>query len=51
MSYFLEPVNILLYGAKGIQVAIGIKVANKLNLREGDYSGISEWTQFNHINS
>lgn len=32
----------------GIKVADGVKVANQLTLKEGDFPGLSRWSQYNH---
>lgn len=37
-----------LYGKTKIKVADGIQIAHQLTLKQGDYPGISGWTQCNH---
>lgn len=46
--YSLEFTSMLCYWQRGIQVADGMKVANQLILRLGNYPGLSRWTQRIH---
>ena len=44
MCEFLETVNMFSYMAKRIKAADGIKVANQLILKLGDYTGLPGYT-------
>lgn len=48
--YSLELTSMLCYWQRGTQVADGMKVANQLILRLGNYSGLSRWAQRIHKN-
>lgn len=43
MSWSLEPVDVSPYVAKGIKVADGVKVAERLTLTWRDYAGSTGW--------
>lgn len=48
-SLVLWPRIYYLIWQKEIKVTNGMKVANQLTLKEGDYPGSSQWAQCNHM--
>ena len=47
ISYYLEPLNMLVMWQGRTKVARGIKVTNQLILRWGIFLGLSRWAPYN----